>query len=287
MATLLDVARAFRSACVTFKHLTPQRITPEHVFVGNHAVVCRCILSDSGKEVAIKCYPRHRRNIPAIYGASYMRDEACIYTVNRVDTWLDVVVEPWIEGRSLDTLMRGKECDYGALSAAFDHMALALLRSGRTHGDIKPENVIVVSSGDMHLIDYDAAWVHGFTDADLEEVGTPAFSHPLRVGRCFDAYIDDYPIALISIMLAAMSYSRESFEPFLNEDNTIFNANEVFKGTDARMLEAISLFERRHDRVHSSVAHSLYGSDGHVEHLADILAGEWVVEPKIPLVVHE
>lgn len=211
-----------------------------------------------------------------------MCDEACIYTVNRVNTWLDVVVAPWIEGCSLDKIMHSGECDYAALSSAFDRMAVSLLRGERAHGDVKPENIIVTASGDMHLIDYDAAWVPGFTDGDLEEVGTPSFSHPLRVGRCFDAYIDDYPIALMSIMLAAMSYSRELFEPFLNHDNTIFNAYDVFKGTDARMLEAIRLFERKRDRVHSSVAHSLYGCDGHVAHLADMLMGECVVEPKIP-----
>ena len=274
MATLTDVANAFRAACVTFKHLTPQHITPEQVFVGNHAVVCRCVLVESGVEMALKCYPRHRCNIPAIYGTSFMGGEATVYTVNGVASNLDVVVAPWVEGRSLDKLMRSGECDYAALSRAFDRMAVALLRSRRTHGDIKPENIIVTASGDMHLIDYDAAWVVGFTYEDLEEVGTPSFSHPLRVGRCFDAYVDDYPIALISVMLAAMSYRRELFEPFLTQDNTVFSAYEVFKGTDSRMLEAISLFEHKRDWVHHRVAHSLYGCDGHIRSLAEMLAGD-------------
>ena len=271
MATLIEVLGAFRASMVTFKTLTPQRITPESVFVGNHAVVCRSIMEGSGEVMSLKCYPRPRRNAPIIYGKSYMQNEACIYTLNSACEHLDIVAEPWIDGRSLGALLRSRSCDYALLSRAFDCMAVEVLRSRRAHGDIKPENIILTPEGKMHLIDYDAAWTPGLVDADIEEVGTPAFSHPLRIGKCFDAYIDDYPIALISTMLAALSYRRASFEPYITDDDSLFNCWDVYLGVDSLMNEAIALFERKRDVVHYNVARSLYGCDGHVVGLDNML----------------
>ena len=287
MATLIEVLSAFQASEVTFKTLTPQRITPESVFVGNHAVVCRSVMEGSGEVMSLKCYPRPRRNTPFIYGESFLCNEAGIYTLNAECEYLDIVAEPWIDGCSLDTLFRTPQCDYALLSRAFDSMAVRILRGRRAHGDIKPENLILTPEGEMHLIDYDAAWVPGLVDGDIEEVGTPAFSHPLRLGRCFDAYIDDYPIALISTMLAALSYDREYFEPHITDDYSLFSSSAVYFGVDRLFNMAMSIFERKRDAVHYQIACSLCGSDGHIVGLADMLEQSGRLLPKIPRVKHE
>lgn len=282
MATLIEVLSAFRASMVTFKTLTPQRIAPESVFVGNHAVVCRAIMEGSGEVMSLKCYPRPRRNAPAIYGDAYMHNEAGIYTLNSNCEYLDIVAEPWIDGHSLDTILRKPKCDYALLSRAFDRMAVEVLHAPRAHGDIKPENIILTPDGEMSLIDYDAAWVPGFEDGDIEEVGTPAFSHPLRLGRCFDAYIDDYPIALISVMLAALSYRRKNFEPYITDDYSLFTSSAVYLGVDRLFNEALSIFERKQDVVHYNLACLLCGCEGHIEGLADMLEEGCRVSPKTP-----
>lgn len=287
MATLIEVLSAFRASMVTFKTLTPQRITPESVFVGNHAVVCRSVMEGSGVVMSLKCYPRPRRNAPVIYGESFYRNEVGIYTLNHGCEYLDIVAEPWIDGCTLGSLLRTRRCDYTSLSRAFDRMAVDVLRGRRAHGDIKPDNIIISPDGSMGLIDYDAAWVPGLVDADIEEVGTPAFSHPLRVGKCFDAYIDDYPIALISIMLAALSYNREGFEPYITDDYSLFTSSDVYLGSDVLLNEAITIFERKRDAVHYNIARSLCGSDGHIVGLADMLEQSGRLLPKIPRVKHE
>ena len=270
VATLLDLVAAFRTSNVTFKSLAPQRITHEDIFVGNHAVVCRCVDEGSGELISLKCYPRRRRNASMIYGMAYLPDEAEIHTINGVMS-VDVVATPWIEGCSLDKMFRNPKSDYLRLSHAFDSMAYGMLCAPRAHGDIKPENIIVATSGDMHLIDYDAAWVPGFTENDIEEVGTPAFSHPQRNGKSFDKGIDDFSIALISTMLASMAYRRSEFEPHLRGDNSLFSPQDVLTGDDALLKAAIATFERKRDMAHYHIARSLYGCDGRIDGLQEAL----------------
>lgn len=270
MATLLDLVVAFRTSCVTFKTLAPQPITHDDIFVGNHAVVCRCVDSGSGELISLKCYPHRRRNSSAIYGMAYLPDDAQIHSLRGVETF-DVVALPWIEGSSHDKLFRNPKSDYRRLSRAFDTMAYGMLCAPRAHGDIKPGNIIVAPTGEMHLIDYDAAWVPGFTERDIEEVGTPAFSHPQRNGRCFDKGIDDFSIALISIMLAAMAHRRNEFEPHLKGDDSLFCPRDVLTDDDALLKVAIRTFERKHDMAHYHIARSLYGCDGRIDGLQDAL----------------
>ena len=275
MATIIDVLNALRSQVVTFRTLPPQHIATENIHVGNHAVVCRCVSKESGEAIALKCYPRKRRNVPAIYGVSYKPNEVGVFTLNSPLEYVDAVAMPWIDGLSLEKYFHNPKSDYSALSRAFDSMALGMLCAPRAHGDIKPANIIIAPSGDMHLIDFDAAWIPGFIDRDIEVVGTAAFGHPMRLGRCFDAYIDDFPIALISTMLAAMAYRRDSFEPHLRGDNSLFNPWDVLRGEDELLNAALTIFERKRDKAHYHVARSLYGCEGRLDGLADALGEAW------------
>ena len=271
MATLLDVLNAFSTSVVTFNTLKPQHITRENIYAGNNVVVCRCMEQTSGIEMALRCYPRHRRNISAIYGSSYMPNELNICVLNCVSDVLDVVALPWIDGVSLDKLLGMPHTDYRKLSQSFDRLALGMLSTPRTHGDIKPANIIVRPCGDMHFIDYDASWQPGFTLADVEEVGTPAFCHPQHGITFFDKRVDDFAIALVSVMLAALAYRRAYFEPYIKKDGSLFVPVEVVDGTDMLFNDARLLFERKADMAHFHIANMLFGSDGHVKGLANAL----------------
>ena len=143
---------------------------------------------------------------------------------------------------------------------------------GIVHHDVKPANIIVTPCDDMHLIDYDAAWLPGFTLADVEEVGTPAFSHPHCGVGFFDKRVDDYAIALVSVMLAALAYKRERFEPYIKNDGSLFVPKDVLDGSDELMNVALSLFERRGDMAHHHIARMLYQSDGCIDGLDDALS---------------
>ena len=271
MATLFDVLNTFRRGAVTFRTLTPQPITPDAIFVGNNAVVCRCRLA--GTEYSLKCYPRHRHNARAIYGDAYREAELAVYTLLGRVEYADVVATPWVEGCTLDRLFGDPKTDYRTLSARFDAFAIDILRSAAAHGDIKPENIVLQPDGTFRLIDYDAAWLPGFGQNDMEEAGTPSFSHPMRSERRFDKSIDDFSIALLSTMLAAMSYRREVFEPNIDAEGSLFNPIDVVEGSDALLNKALSVFERKGDKRHYAITLALYNCNGPIPNLLDLLEG--------------
>lgn len=254
MASLVEIYNAIREERVSFCNLAPQPIIDD-IYVGNNAVVFRNMLDD-GREVALKCYASRRRNAHAIYGERYLKHELCLHTLSG-DGYVDVTVLPWIEGHTLESHLISRNVDYRKLSANFDRLALATLRHRCAHGDIKPDNIIVTPTGEMKYVDFDAAWLPGFTDADAEEIGTPAFSHPDRDYRHFDKHIDDFSLAMLSTTLAALAIKREAFEPYIQVDGSIFEPEHVIDGSDYLFIEAMRLFERR-DPIHYCIARTLY-----------------------------
>jgi serine/threonine protein kinase len=237
--------------------------------VGNNAVVCRCEVA--GREYALKCYPRHRRNARAIYGDAYHEAELAVYTILGAVEYADVVAMPWVEGRTLDTLLGEPKMDYRSLSERFEAFALEILRGEGAHGDIKPENIVVTPDGDFRLIDFDSAWLPGFVQSDMEEAGTPTFSHPMREERRFDKSIDDFAIALIVTMLAALAYRSDDFTPYIDAEGSLFVPRDVVSGTDVMLNRALSVFERKGDRRHYAIAFALYDCNGSIPNLAELL----------------
>ena len=269
MAALYDVLNALRACRATFQTLAPQPVTTDNIFVGNNAVVYRCKVS--GREYALKCYPNHHRNARAIYGPALHEGEMVVCNLQGSVEYVDVVALPWIEGTTLDRLMGDADTDYCDLLMRFENFALGMLREEWAHGDIKPENVVLTPQGDMRLIDYDSAWLPGFVQSDMEEAGTPSFSHPMRESRRFDKSIDDFSIALMCTTLAALAYRRRDFEPYIEADSSLFRPRSVVAGTDALLNKALSLFERKGDTRHYAMALSLYDCQGPIPHLADLL----------------
>ncbi len=271
MATLYDVLNTLRAGVATFRTIAPQHITSENIFVGNNAVVCRCEVA--GVLCALKCYPRHRNNALAIYGDALHEREMTVYSLRGRVEYVDVVATPWIEGVTLDRLFGDAKTDYHDLMTRFERFALDVLRGEWAHGDIKPENIVLTPEGDLRLIDYDSAWLPGFTQSDMEEAGTPSFSHPLREARRFDKSIDDFSIALMVTMLAALSYDRGTFAPHIDADCALFSPHAVVSGVDRLLNAALALFERKGDKKHRDIAATLYNCSGPIPTLQRLLEG--------------
>ncbi len=266
MASLVEIYNALRYSRVTFRTLRPQLTAHNNIYVGSNAVVLRCRLTDDDRAVALKCYANRRRNARSIYGDAYLAKELLIHTLTGME-YIDVTVLDWVEGHALDSLLRAPNTDYRALSKSFDCLALDTLQHSHAHGDVKPENVVVTPSGVMRLIDHDAAWLPGFGDHDAEEIGTPTYSHPKRDKRHFDKHIDDFSLAILSTMLAALAIKRDYFVPHLMPDGSLFVPRSVVDGSDELFNKALSFFERR-DPAHYAIARTLYGSSGAIDGLA-------------------
>jgi hypothetical protein len=222
--------------------------------IGNSAIIFEVMCE--GRKMAMRVYMRPHRNLRAIYGERYYPKELLINASDTDYGLADVVLCDWYEGVSLQSKieeLHNKPTKIEALSKMFEKFAISLLNERWAHGDLKPENIILSPDG-LHLIDFDAIYREGFTPDDCEEIGTQQFQHPLRNKYNFCREIDDYPIALITTVLAALSLDSSLGSKILANDYLLINPRLAIEGKDA-MLERIErLFAEHGDVRHYRIA---------------------------------
>jgi hypothetical protein len=95
-----------------------------------------------------------------------------------------------------------------------------------------------------------------FSAEDMNEVGTRGYQHPLR-HRLFDKDIDDYPIALIAVVLRALALEPALGELLQQNDYLLINPAAAIEGND-RVLDHIeSLFAQHGAARHYRLARLL------------------------------
>ena len=256
MASILSIITTLRSKVIYLRTIDHVWVDCNTISVGNNAVTACCRVMGREGNYLIKCYHRTKPNLERIYGENAYLSELGIYSIDGRMEYIDIVLLPWVEGKPLDSII-GNNCEtYPTLSRAFDKMALELLESEYAHGDLKPDNIIVGDDMHLSLIDLDAMWRPEFANELSAEIGTMAYRHPKRTHNYFKKSIDDYPIALISTMLAALALDK-SLELRLDSNNTLLSPEECVYGNDATLSEIIALFERDNDMPHKQIAESL------------------------------
>jgi serine/threonine protein kinase len=168
----------------------------------------------------------------------------------------DVVLCDWYEGETLQRKIEecyNKPSKMAALSQMFEEFALSLLNEEWAHGDVKPENIILSRDG-FHLIDFDAMYREGFTAEECVEIGTRQYQHPLRDRNNFGRDIDDYPIALIATVLAAMALDPSIGRGIAKSDNLLISPQLAVKGEDKMLARIEALFAECGDVRHYRIA---------------------------------
>lgn len=215
---------------------------------GNSAVVFR--IRHEGRIESLRCYLRPMRHLREIYGPRHLERELFLYDAAGRGRWVDVVLGEWIEGETLsdatEHAMAARDMQrLQHLAEAFDRLAAAMISDDRAHGDLKPENIIVDRAGELHPIDFDAAFLPAFAGEPSPELGTAAYQHPARTTADFDARLDDYPAALISTALHALALDPALEGRHAPTDGLLFTPERILKGTDEAYQEVMALFERR------------------------------------------
>lgn len=213
--------------------------------VGNSAAVFR--IRREGRLQALRCYMRPAEHLAEIYGSRLLRRELFLYTSPDKGVWCDVVLDDWVEGRTLReeidlALQAADRKRLGALADRFDRLAARLVADDWAHGDLKPENIVVRPSGELQLIDFDAMFLPAFAGRRSPELGTTAYQHPAREADDFDASLDDYPAALISTALHALALDP-SLAARHASDGLLFTPSRM--GRDGVLEEVLTLFEQR------------------------------------------
>ncbi len=129
----------------------------------------------------------------------------------------NIVIEEYIQGDTLDFLLKGALCSPAETRQIVRQLCQALwvLHSmAAVHRDIKPENVIL-RGADTVLIDFDAARLHKpQAEADTQVLGTTGFAAPEQYGLGqSDTRTDIYSLGvLMNVMLTGEHPSRKLAE---------------------------------------------------------------------------
>lgn len=227
--------------------------------VGNSAAVFR--IRHEGRIRSLRGYFRPQRHLREIYGERLLEKELFLYISPEEGVWVDVVIGEWIEGESLhDAIARAAAARdtqrLGRLAADFDRLAAALVSDDRAHGDLKPENILVDRTGALHPIDFDAAYLPCFAGERSPELGTAAYQHPGRTAEDFNARLDDYPAALISTALHALSVAPELWERYGDPDMLLYDPRKI--AADRALQESLDRFEELGMAVEYRIAQLLY-----------------------------
>lgn len=205
----VDIINILRKSRLHVDGIGEIDIYAKSIIAGSNSVASRCQIDGIGGDFLFKCY------YVADGKRLSQRDTFIeVYTIMGLTYRARCTIHRWMEGVTLDEAVINGVRDYRRLSQLFDRMALEQLRCGKPHGDISPENIILYKGG-MRLIDVDDIVIPQLSHSDQVTgvTGNPRFI-PQRGDIPHPSQEDDnYAIALLSTLLAAIShYTEQSTE---------------------------------------------------------------------------
>ncbi len=230
----------------------------EPVFMsGNFAVVFKATIGDDDEVFAIKCFTRDLPNLEERHKAiaqtvartkathfidiSYLPHEIYITSQVAPTGEYPIVTMPWIEGKSLGAVV-AKLCaeehqkGLAALSRAWANLSRQLLSEGVAHGDLKHDNVIVSSDGQLKLIDYDSMFAPPLRKLDSIVLGGASYQHPRRTTEHFDKTLDHFSMLVILLSLRALSWEPDLHETYNTGGNIILTHDDFVSGGRSELL---------------------------------------------------
>lgn len=170
----------------------------------NGCKVLRLRNKENGKDLVLRSFPEQLEayeilcgirceNLPEIYDAIALDDG-------------QIVLEEYIDGLTVAQVMEGGRYRYGGAKKVICqicHALTVLHERGLVHRDVKPENVMIGSSGRVVLIDFNASRTVSEACRDTVIMGTVGYAPPEQLGISqSDARTDIYATGvLLNVML--------------------------------------------------------------------------------------
>ena len=240
-------------------HLTP--VLDDHgepyCSSGAFAVVFKMQDKSTGKYYALKCFTEEQQgraeayrqiadeldllDSPYITSVKYMEKELFVDSQCEEDEF-PVLLMDWVEGETMETYIAANYRNQSAmlmLSYRFGKMAAWLRTQSFSHGDVKPDNIIIRPDGSLTLVDYDGMFVSSMKGCKSPTVGTKDFSHPLRTVDDFDETIDDYSLASIALSLKAISMKPTLLDIYGASDRLLFSENDYRNPSNSKVISAL------------------------------------------------
>ena len=224
---------------------------------GAFAVVFKMLDKSTGKYYALKCFTEEQEgradayrqiadeldllDSPYITSVKYMEKELFVDSQCEEDEF-PVLLMDWVEGETMEAYIAANYRNQSAmlmLSYRFGKMAAWLRTQSFSHGDIKPDNIIVRPDGSLTLVDYDGMFVPSMKGSQSPTIGTRDFSHPLRTVDDFDETIDDFSLASIALSLKAISMKSTLLDTYGASDRLLFSENDYRNPSNSKVISAL------------------------------------------------
>ncbi len=171
--------------------------------------------------------------------------------------WQPLMVMEWSKGASLEAHIESLLGDSeGLLGLAgqwvdlFEHLREIDL----AHGDIHPDNVIV-TDGELKLIDYDAIYVPALQGRKIQEVGQQNFQHPGRTGDHYGPYMDHFPSWIVYYTIILLCVQPELWNEFDGGDQKLLFSKADYAQPDQSLL--IAALERSEIAIFPLIARNI------------------------------
>ena len=224
---------------------------------GAFAVVFKMQDKSTGKYYALKCFTEEQQgraeayrqiadeldllDSPYITSVKYMEKELFVDSQCEEDEF-PVLLMDWVDGETMEAYIAANYRNQSAmlmLSYRFGKMAAWLRTQSFSHGDVKPDNIIVRPDGSLTLVDYDGMFVPSMKGSQSPTIGTRDFSHPLRTVDDFDETIDDFSLASIALSLKAISMKSTLLDIYGASDRLLFSENDYRNPSNSKVISAL------------------------------------------------
>ena len=224
---------------------------------GAFAVVFKMQDKRTGKYYALKCFTEEQEgradayrqiadeldmvDSPYITSVKYMEKELFVDSQCEEDEF-PVLLMDWVDGETMEAYIAENYRNQSAMSMLcyrFGKMAAWLRTQSFSHGDIKPDNIIVRPDGSLTLVDYDGMFVPSMKGSQSPTIGTRDFSHPLRTVDDFDETIDDFSLASIALSLKAISMKSTLLDIYGASDRLLFSENDYRNPSNSKVISAL------------------------------------------------
>ncbi len=224
---------------------------------GAFAVVFKMLDKSTGKYYALKCFTEEQQgraeayrqiadeldllDSPYITSVKYMEKELFVDSQCEEDEF-PVLLMDWVDGETMEAYIAANYRNKSAmlmLSYRFGKMAAWLRTQSFSHGDIKPDNIIVRPDGSLTLVDYDGMFVPSMKGSQSPTIGTRDFSHPLRTVGDFDETIGDFSLASIALSLKAISMKSTLLDIYGASDRLLFSENDYRNPSNSKVISAL------------------------------------------------
>lgn len=214
---------------------------------GNFATVYR--IHCGGRSFAVRCFSHELRDQHERYSAisSHLSQSRLPYTVSFSflpqgikirGGWFPILKMEWVQGESLTSYVEKQSKNPAALkdlAKRWVSMVQTLQRSSIAHGDLQHGNVLV-SQGELKLVDYDGMFVPALAGRTSLELGHVNYQHPSRCDYDYGASLDNFSAWVVYLSLMAIAIEPALWRRANGGDDCLLLRKKDFSDPDTSAI---------------------------------------------------